>query len=53
MLAILFPHMFEDIEYLLPSGDVEMADEEGPSTRQAPRNVRDVTASAGPSRLRR
>ena len=59
MLAILFPHMFEDLEYLLPSSeesdfgqassvDVEMVD--------ATRNVRcggvELNAEAGPSRLR-
>lgn len=43
MLAILFPHMFEDIEYLVPEDDVDMEDpvSAGPSTN----------AEAGPSRL--
>ena len=27
MLAILFPHMYEDIKYLLPSEDTVMEDE--------------------------
>ncbi|KAJ3508855.1 hypothetical protein NLJ89_g5529 [Agrocybe chaxingu] len=56
MLAILFPHMFEDIEFLLPGdegngeGDVEMRDE---ITDSLPvRWSNEVNAVAGPSRLR-
>ncbi|KAG7442066.1 uncharacterized protein BT62DRAFT_982607 [Guyanagaster necrorhizus] len=42
MLAILFPHMYEDVEYLLPPNeDVRMEDGAG-----------QVNAVAGPSRLR-
>ncbi|KAJ6591817.1 SNF2 family N-terminal domain-containing protein [Mycena vulgaris] len=43
MMAILFPHMFEDVEYLIPAEDVVMADA-GPSSPVA-------NAVAGPSRL--
>ncbi|KAJ6625017.1 SNF2 family N-terminal domain-containing protein [Mycena sp. CBHHK59/15] len=47
MLAILFPHMSEDLEYLLPADeDVFMAD--APS---APRSSVHENAVAGPSRL--
>ncbi len=61
MLAILFPHMFEDIEYLLPATeeaqarqplDVEMVD----ATLGVKRSVRggiEVNAEAGPSRRTR
>lgn len=44
MMAILFPHMFEDIEYLVPAGEMDAV-------------MTDVTSSypvipvAGPSRL--
>ncbi|KDR77994.1 hypothetical protein GALMADRAFT_244962 [Galerina marginata CBS 339.88] len=57
MLSILFPHMFEDLEYLLPptevtmehgAQDVEMTDAERP--QRIPRVV-EVNAVAGPSRL--
>ncbi|KAF9484752.1 hypothetical protein BDN70DRAFT_849017 [Pholiota conissans] len=59
MLAILFPHMFEEVEFLLPStalalssrgalnGDVEMMD-----VIQRIPGDRDTNARAGPSRLR-
>ncbi|KAF9566044.1 hypothetical protein CPC08DRAFT_682833 [Agrocybe pediades] len=61
MLAILFPHMFEDLEYLLPptavayptmDNDVEMQDATGPQTSTA-RTAQSshVNAVAGPSRL--
>lgn len=53
MLAILFPHMFEDLEYLLPpEKDVSMADAPGSSMkRQSRRGGIEVDAVAGPSRL--
>lgn len=62
MLAVLFPHMYEDVEYLIPqeelgeSEDVEMADgtvssSSGvPSNSRRPANVQG-NAVAGPSRL--
>ncbi|KAF6756271.1 SNF2 family N-terminal domain-containing protein [Ephemerocybe angulata] len=56
MLAVLFPHMYEEIQFLIPAeelgGDVEMADGTDPfssSTNTA--RVRQ-NAVAGPSRLR-
>jgi len=57
MLAILFPHMFEDLEYLLPptavayptTGDVEMHD--GTTPRQPIPRSSFSNAVAGPSRL--
>lgn len=58
MLAVLFPHMFEDIEYLLPQEDVTMSDvtntheQHVPVTARKGRAVRE-NAVAGPSRLRR
>jgi E3 ubiquitin-protein ligase SHPRH len=60
MLAILFPHMYEDIEYLLPSADGEDASNDdsssvdfGGSSRDvaARRQGRNVNAIAGPSRI--
>ena len=59
MLAILFPHMYEDLEYLLPpseepvfaqssSVDVEMVD----ATKRSIRGGIEPNAEAGPSRLR-
>ncbi|EAU87406.2 hypothetical protein CC1G_02165 [Coprinopsis cinerea okayama7 len=59
MLAVLFPHMYEDIEFLLPpseggtpSEDIEMGDvarhEDNPFISRGGR----VNAVAGPSRLR-
>ncbi|KAF9459395.1 SNF2 family N-terminal domain-containing protein [Collybia nuda] len=51
MLAILFPHMYEDVEYLLPSEDVEMVNGEiENSIRSSSRNV-EGNAIPGPSRL--
>ena len=46
MLAILFPHLYEEIEYLLPGGgeDVDMAD--------VADDFIDSQPVAGPSRLR-
>ncbi|KAF8963293.1 SNF2 family N-terminal domain-containing protein [Flammula alnicola] len=63
MLAILFPHLFEDLEFLLPptvalpsqgaaAEDVEMADvDDGALRRITPRGI-EVNAVAGPSRIR-
>ena len=59
MLAILFPHLFEEVEYLIPkeelSGDIEMADATAAQSPTAPRhNARALTnAVAGPSRRTR
>jgi E3 ubiquitin-protein ligase SHPRH len=53
MLAILFPHMFEDIEYLLPATeetlDVEMVDA-NLGVKCSVRGGIEVNAEAGPSR---
>lgn len=48
MLAILFPHLFEELEYLLPSDELEEGSypPTGSSSRQDVRN-----SIAGPSRL--
>ncbi|KAJ4490515.1 SNF2 family N-terminal domain-containing protein [Lentinula aciculospora] len=66
MLAVLFPHMFEDLEYLLPPEDIFMSDVT--NTHVDAHNVGDASgavkgkgkaravqenAVAGPSRLRR
>lgn len=50
MQAILWPHMFEDLEYLLEPEDVEMYDGtvHQPQAEATPEN-----AVAGPSRLAR
>ena len=61
MLAILFPHMFEDIKYLLPeetpNGQASASQEIGGSSQPQPvfrRNpVVNGNAVAGPSRLSR
>ncbi|TFK32939.1 SNF2 family N-terminal domain-containing protein [Crucibulum laeve] len=56
MLAILFPHMYEDLDYLLPLEDVVMQDISNDKTRttaisnQAGSNK--DNAIAGPSRIR-
>lgn len=49
MLAILFPHMYEDIEYLMPDEDVEM-DEPGPVSLGVTATPGSINAEAGPSR---
>ena len=47
MLAILFPHMYEDIEYLVPEDDVAMDE-----SIEASLSVQEyINAEAGPSRL--
>ena len=53
MLAILFPHMFEEIEYLLPPSnitdrDVQMTESDVP--RRAQTGI-EINAIAGPSRV--
>ena len=54
MLAILFPHMFEEIEYLVPAPgditdrDVEMTESDVP-TRRVQTGI-EINAIAGPSR---
>lgn len=59
MLAILFPHMYEDVEYLLPAEDVEMSNGEiqgsetgGNSDFERTSRSTESNAIAGPSRLR-
>lgn len=47
MLAILFPHMYEDIEYLVPDVDIEMDDAESSALAAAIQ----INSEAGPSRL--
>lgn len=52
MLAILFPHMFEEIEYLVSQedGDVEMSEADVPASTQRSARSRE-NAVAGPSTL--
>ena len=56
MLAILFPHMFEEIEYLVPPTDITDRDvemTESQADAQVPRRVQtgvEINAIAGPSR---
>jgi len=57
MLAILFPHMFEDVEFLLPpearAGEAPSSSNAGPGPVFPPvrRQQQHVNAEAGPSRL--
>lgn len=55
MLAILFPHMFEDVEFLLPfdvqSGGALSSEDGQPGPARPPIRQRHVNAEAGPSRL--
>jgi hypothetical protein len=60
MLAILFPHTYEDVEYLLSSEDVdvemqnvELQEPEAPSGIGLERSLSnmEINATAGPSRL--
>lgn len=52
MLAILFPHLFEDLEYLVPpNGDVSMEDAVIANMAEGMSRVH-MNAEAGPSRLR-
>lgn len=50
MLAILFPHMYEDVEYLLPPEGSVMESADSPKMRVR-RGAVVVNAVAGPSRL--
>jgi E3 ubiquitin-protein ligase SHPRH len=49
MLAILFPHMFEEIQYLLPSE--ESSDEIAMEVEPTGRRHEQLNAEAGPSTL--
>ena len=48
MLAILFPHMYEDIEYLVQDEDVVIS--QSLMSPRSARVVEHVNAEAGPSR---
>ena len=54
MLAILFPHMFEEIEYLVPPTNItDHRDVEMTTEPDVPRRVQtgtEINAIAGPSR---
>ena len=53
MLAILFPHMFEELEYLLPETAMEANADRDEVRPEAERFSRDCTQPvAGPSRLK-
>ena len=58
MLAILFPHMYEDIEYLIPAEELDGQQDgangqsQDGTSQQSTRKVAQVNAVAGPSRLR-
>lgn len=51
MLAILFPHMYEDLEYLLPPEDTAMECEYDHSPQLRVSGGVIENAVAGPSRL--
>ena len=52
MLAILFPHMYEDFEYLLPPEDsVRESETLNNSSKGYIRRDAEVNAVAGPSKL--
>jgi E3 ubiquitin-protein ligase SHPRH len=52
MLAILFPHLFEDLEYLVPlENDVKMDDVVVTGVAEEMSQMH-VNAEAGPSRMR-
>lgn len=53
MLAILFPHMFEDVEYLIPPDEGQHPDVSTSSNNStlSTRRVVHINAEAGPSRL--
>lgn len=55
MLAILFPHMYEELEYLLPVDDIVMHDVSEPPNTEVGQMIRaqaeTTDAVAGPSRL--
>ena len=58
MLAILFPHMYEDIEYLIPTEELHQQQDsangqsQDSTSQQSAGRVVQVNAVAGPSRLR-
>ena len=52
MLAILFPHLFEDLEFLLPPEDDVTMDEVFVTDVAEGMSQMHVNAEAGPSRLR-
>ncbi|KAI6163980.1 SNF2 family N-terminal domain-containing protein [Pisolithus thermaeus] len=53
MLAILFPHMFEDIEYLIPPDNDQQTSSSSstPTSHSSRRNNVYINAEAGPSRI--
>ncbi|GLB44340.1 putative SNF2 family N-terminal domain [Lyophyllum shimeji] len=51
MLAILFPHMYEDLEYLIPAEDADMTTPSSGHFRAAQNVGEHANAVAGPSRL--
>ncbi|KAI5993262.1 SNF2 family N-terminal domain-containing protein [Pisolithus albus] len=53
MLAILFPHMFEDLEYLIPPDEDQRESSSASATnsRSSGRNSVYINAEAGPSRI--
>ena len=54
MLAILFPHMFEEVEYLVPPTDLTDRDVEMTEFDVPKRHVQtgiEINAIAGPSRV--
>ncbi|VDB95380.1 unnamed protein product [Peniophora sp. CBMAI 1063] len=52
MMSILFPHLTEDLEYLLPASEEEEEEEAATSVAAARRERVQANAVAGPSRLR-
>ena len=51
MLAILFPHLFEDLEFLIPPEDDVMMDDAVVADVAEGVSQMHVNAEAGPSRL--
>lgn len=51
MLAILFPHLFEDVEFLVPPGNGVMMDDAVVGDVAEGVSQMHVNAEAGPSRL--
>lgn len=49
MLAIFFPHLFEDIEYLVAAEG--LAPEKTPASSSSRRPQQQINAEAGPSRI--
>jgi E3 ubiquitin-protein ligase SHPRH len=52
MLAILFPHLFEDLEFLVPPEHEMMMDDAEVADVSQEMSQMHVNAEAGPSRLR-